>query len=163
MSMKKALYPGSFNPITKGHMSIISQASCIFDEIIISVLKNTNKPNEMFSIEENVELIKEIYKDNRKIKVITSKGASVDVAIENNCNMMIRGLRNLSDYNYEMELANINKDISDGKVNTVCFFSDIKYQFTSSTSVKEIFRLGKDISKYTDDLVINKMKQKLNK
>ncbi len=163
MEIKKALYPGSFDPITKGHMSVIEQATQVFDEVIIGVLTNSAKTNKVFTTEERVNVIKEIYKDNPKIKVISSEGASADIAIENNCKMIVRGLRNLSDYNYEMELSQVNKYISGNVVNTICFFADEKYQTTSSTIVREIFRLGKDISKYVDKRVIEKMKNKQRK
>ena len=106
---------------------------------------------------ERLEMIKEIYKNNPKIKVICDMGASVDIALINGCNAIIRGLRGLSDYDYEVQLAQINKDISNNKVNTICLFADKEYQFISSSMVKEIFNLNKDITKYVDQVVINKM------
>ena len=160
MNMKKVLYPGSFDPITKGHMNIIDQASKMFDEIIIAVMKNVNKKEYFFDYEERVNIIKELYKDNPNIKVMTATGATVDIALENNCCGIIRGLRSLTDYNYEVEMQQFNKEISDNKVNTVCFFADKEYQFISSSLVKEVFYLNKDISKYVDNLVINKMNEK---
>ena len=158
--MKRVLYPGSFDPITKGHMNIIDQASKMFDEIIIAVMKNVNKKEYFFNYEERVNIIKELYKDNPNIKVMTATGATVDIALENNCCGIIRGLRSLTDYNYEVEMQQFNKEISDNKVNTVCFFADKEYQFISSSLVKEVFYLNKDISKYVDNLVINKMNEK---
>lgn len=158
--MKKVLYPGSFDPITKGHMNIIDQASSMFDEIIIVVMKNINKKEYFFNYEERVNIIKELYKDNPNITVITGTGATVDIAIENNCCAIIRGLRSLTDYNYEVEMQQFNKEISNNKINTICFFADKEYQFISSSLVKEVFYLNKDISKYVDKLVINKMNEK---
>ena len=158
--MKKVLYPGSFDPITKGHMNIIDQASSMFDEIIIVVMKNINKKDYFFDYEERVNIIKELYKDNPNITVITGTGATVDIAIENNCCAIIRGLRSLTDYNYEVEMQQFNKEISNNKINTICFFADKEYQFISSSLVKEVFYLNKDISKYVDKLVINKMNEK---
>ena len=160
MIMKRVLYPGSFDPITKGHMNIIDQASNMFDEIIVVVMKNINKTNYFFNYEERVNIIKELYKDNKKIKVITGQGATVDIALENNCCGIIRGLRSLTDYNYEVEMQQFNKEISNNKINTVCFFADKEYQFISSSLVKEVYYLNKDISKYVDNLVINKMNEK---
>lgn len=158
--MKRVLYPGSFDPITKGHMNIIDQASRMFDEIIIVVMKNINKKEYFFDYEERVNIIKELYKDKENIKVITGTGATVDIAIENDCCGIIRGLRSLTDYNYEVEMQQFNKEISNNKINTVCFFADKKYQFISSSLVKEVFYLNKDISNYVDYLVIDKMNEK---
>ena len=158
--MKKVLYPGSFDPITKGHMNIIDQASSMFDEIIIVVMKNINKKEYFFNYEERVNIIKELYKDNPNITVITGTGATVDIAIENNCCAIIRGLRSLTDYNYEVEMQQFNKEISNNKINTICFFADKEYQFISSSLVKEVFYLNKDISRYVDKLVIDKMNEK---
>lgn len=158
--MKKVLYPGSFDPITKGHMNIIDQASSMFDEIIIVVMKNINKKEYFFDYEERVSIIRELYKDNPNITVITGTGATVDIAIENNCCAIIRGLRSLTDYNYEVEMQQFNKEISNNKINTICFFADKEYQFISSSLVKEVFYLNKDISRYVDKLVIDKMNEK---
>jgi len=158
--MKKVLYPGSFDPITKGHMNIIDQASSMFDEIIIVVMKNINKKEYFFDYEERVNIIRELYKDNPNITVITGTGATVDIAIENNCCAIIRGLRSLTDYNYEVEMQQFNKEISNNKINTICFFADKEYQFISSSLVKEVFYLNKDISRYVDKLVIDKMNEK---
>ena len=146
--MTKVLYPGSFDPITKGHMNIIEQASELFDEVIIAVMQNPSKKMGLFTLEERLEIIKELYQKMDNIKVIVASGAAVDVALFNNCSAIIRGLRSLSDYDYEVQLQQINKDISDNKVNTICLFADKEYQFISSSMVKEVFKLGKDISKY---------------
>lgn len=158
--MKKVLYPGSFDPITKGHMNIIDQASDLFDEVVVSVLINSNKKSSFFSSEERVKLIENIYKENKKVKVITAQGAAVDVAIDNDCLAIVRGLRGVTDFDYEISMQQVNKEISDYKVNTICFFADPNYQFLSSSMVKEVFMLGKDISKYVDDSVQKQMEVK---
>ena len=155
--MNKVLYPGSFDPITKGHMNIIEQASNLFDEVVIAILVNPSKKTSMFSLEERLEIIKKLYKDNNKIEVVSGTGAAVDIAILNECKAIIRGLRGLSDYDYEVQLAQINKDISNDQINTVCLFADKEYQFISSTMVKEVFNLNKDIDKYVDPIVKEKM------
>lgn len=158
--MKKVLYPGSFDPITKGHMNIIDQATKLFDNVVIAVMKNVNKKDSFFTVEERVEIIKELYKDNDKVIVITGCGATCDIALENNCSHIVRGLRSMTDYNYEVELNQFNKEISNNRVNTICFFADREYQFTSSSGVKEVYYLNKDISRYVDPLVIKKMNEK---
>ena len=155
--MSKVLYPGSFDPITKGHMNIINQASDLFDEVVVAILVNPSKKISMFSLEQRLEIIKEIFKDNDKIKIVSGSGAAVDIAILNECKAIIRGLRGLSDYDYEVQLAQINKDISNNEVNTICLFADKEYQFISSSMVKEVFNLGKDIDKYVDSVVKEKM------
>lgn len=155
--MTKVLYPGSFDPITKGHMNIIEQASNLFDEVVIAVLQNSNKKTNLFTLEERLEIIKELYKKMYNIKVVTGTGAAVDIALLNDCKAIIRGLRSLSDYDYEVGLQQINKDISDNKINTVCLFADREYQFISSSVVKEVFNLNKDISNYVNPLVEEKM------
>lgn len=156
--MTKVLYPGSFDPITKGHMNIIKQASSLFDEVYIAVLTNPAKKNYMFTLEERVEIINELYKDINNIKVVTGLISSVDIALLHDCKAIVRGLRGLSDYDYEVQLAEVNRDISDGKINTICLFADKEYQFISSSVVKEVFKLDKDISKYVPEEVNNKMK-----
>jgi len=158
--MTKVLYPGSFDPITKGHMDIIDKASKMFDEVIVAVLHNSNKKNCFFTIDERTNLIKDLYKDYDNIKVISSTKTCVDVALEYNLQIIIKGLRNTIDFEYEREMAEINKDISNNKINTMCLFSDKEYQFISSSIVKEIFHLDKDISKYVHPLVKERMESK---
>ena len=155
--MTRVLYPGSFDPITKGHMDIIWQASNLFDEVVVAVMQNYSKKISFFSIEERLEMIKYLYLDMSNIKVISGSGVTVDVAIQNECKAIIRGLRSLSDYDYEVQLQQMNKEISDNKVNTICLFADKEYQFVSSSMVKEVLNLDKDISRYVDPIVQEKM------
>lgn len=154
--MTKVLYPGSFDPITKGHMNIVSQASDLFDEVVIAVMQNPLKKG-LFTIEERVEIINELYEKMNNIKVISGSGAATDIALLYECKAIIRGLRSLSDYDYEVSLRQIYKDTSDNKINTLFFFADNEYQFVSSSMVKSVFDLGKDISKYVEPIVQNKM------
>lgn len=155
--MTKVLYPGSFDPITKGHMNIIEQASNLFDEVIVAVMQNPLKKTGLFTLEERVEIIKELYQKVDNVKVILGSGASVDVALLNECKAIIRGFRSLSDYDYEVQLQQLNKEISNNMVNTVCLFADKEYQFVSSSMVKEVLNFDKDISKYVDSVVKEKM------
>lgn len=155
--MTKVLYTGSFDPITKGHMNIIEQVSALFDEVIVAVLQNSAKQNSFFTIEERVEIIKELYDRVSNVKVVSGNGAAVDIAILHECKAIIRGIRGLSDYDYESQISQINRDISEGMVNTICLFADPKYQSISSSAVKEIFALNKDVSKYIDPHVKQKM------
>ena len=155
--MTKVLYPGSFDPMTKGHMNIVEQASDLFDEVIIAVMQNPLKKSGLFTLEERMEIIKELYKRMNNVRVISASGAAVDVALLNECKAIIRGLRSLSDYDYEVQLQQMNKEISNNKVNTICLFADKEYQFVSSSMVKEILNLDKDISKYVDPIVRERM------
>lgn len=158
--MLKVLYTGSFDPITKGHMNIIEQAGNLFDEVVVAVLQNNSKKNPMFTIEERIEMIKKLYQTCQNIKVITASGAAVDIATLYECKAIIRGLRGLTDFDYEIGMAQINKDISNHKINTICLFAENNYQNISSSMVKEVFSLGKPISKYVDPIVEEAMEQK---
>ncbi len=155
--MTKVLYPGSFDPITKGHMNIIEQASHLFDEVVIAVLQNPMKKSGLFTLEERVGIIQKLYSKMDNIKVVKGSGASVDIAMLYGCRAIIRGLRSLSDYDYEVQMQQINKEISNHQVNTVCLFADKEYQFISSSVVKEVLNLDKDISHYVDPYVAKRL------
>ena len=155
--MTRVLYPGSFDPITKGHMNIVEQASNLFDEVIIAVMQNPLKKSGLFTLEERMEIIKELYQRINNVRVISACGAAVDVALLHECKAIIRGLRSLSDYDYEVQLQQMNKEISNNKVNTICLFADKEYQFVSSSMVKEVLNLDKDISRYVDPIVQERM------
>lgn len=160
--MAIVLYPGSFDPITKGHMSIIKQATApkLFDKVVVAILHNPNKKACFFTIEEKLEMIKELYKNNPKVEVITSIKAAVDVAKEYNCQAIVRGIRGLSDLDEEKQLASFNRDLSRGKINTLCFFAEDRYQNYSSTAVREVYSLGKNYSKYVDPFIAQKMRDR---
>ena len=158
--MTKVLYPGSFDPITKGHMDIILQASNLFDEVVIAVMRNSQKKQEFFSFEERLEIINKIYESNDKVSVVSGSGASVDIALLYGCKAIVRGLRSLSDYDYEVQLAQINKEISNGQINTICLLADKSNQFISSSMIRELYFLDKDYSSYVDSSVVDAMKLK---
>lgn len=159
--MMKVLYPGSFDPITFGHMNIIEQSCDLFDEVIIAVMLNSQK-NSMFTLEERVELICNLYKNNPKVKVVSSSGATVDLAVQYDCKAIVRGLRSLSDFEYEIQLCQINKQLSKNKINTISLFADNNFENISSSMVKEILSLGKDVSEYVHPSVKEAMQKKLN-
>ena len=162
--MKKALYPGSFDPITYGHMDVVDQALKIFDKVIIVVMINNSKQQGMFTLEERKELIQDIYKYNPNIEVILvdNKVAAVDVALQNGCHTMVRGLRDLTDFAAEKQLAEINLIIGEQKVNTVALFANPKNTTISSTSVKELFSLGKSIDSFVHPQVKFAIENKVN-
>lgn len=158
--MKRVIYPGSFDPITKGHMNIVDQASELFDEVIIAIMSNPSKKAPFFTFEERLKLIQKLYEYNEKVKVVMGSGATVDLALLYECDAIVRGLRGLSDYDYEVQLRQLNKDFSDGNMNTIFLFADKDYQFISSTAVKEAFYLDKKIDSYVDPLVRDAMYEK---
>lgn len=163
--MKKALYPGSFDPITYGHMDVIEQALKVYDIVVIGVFVNSQKKPGMFDMNERAKMISEIYKDNGKVEVVTVDGniASVDVAEKNGCETMIRGLRDLTDFAEELKLAELNRSISDGKINTVAFFANPGKTTISSTAVKELSRLGKSIKSFVHPIVEKNMAIKMRR
>ena len=158
--MTKVLFTGSFDPITKGHMDIIEQASNLFDEVLIGILINPEKKNAFFSQKERLEIIREIYKKKKNINVISSTKLGVDLAKEKDCKIIIRGLRSILDFEYEYQLSLTNTDLSNDEVTTVCLFSKPEYQNISSSTVKQIFKLNRDISKYVNPYVEKKMNDK---
>ena len=158
--MTKVLYTGSFDPITRGHENVIKQASELFDDVIVAILKNPKKPNGFFTVEERLEILKKIYATCENIQVIIGSGAAVDVATLHKCKAIVRGLRGLTDFDYEIGMAGINKEISNGEINTICLFADNNYQNISSSMVKEVFTLGKPISRYVSPVVEEAMNEK---
>lgn len=161
--MNRVIYPGSFDPLTNGHINIIQQALELFDEVVVAVMANPHKKTSMFSLEQRTALISEYFSDYPNVKVVSATGAVVDTALKYDCKAIVRGLRSLSDYDYEVQLMQTNKDISNNQVNTICLFADREYQFVSSSMVKEVFLLGKDIHNYVPNNVLNAMNNIANK
>ena len=155
--MTKVLYPGSFDPITLGHMNIIEQAAYLYDEVIIAIMQNPMKRTHFFTMEERYEMISELYKHANNIDVVLGSGAAVDVALLHECKALIRGLRSENDLAEEMILNSANLRISDKKIRTALFLADEPYQFTSSTIVKEVLFLDKDVSHYLDPYINEKV------
>ena len=143
--MKRAVYTGSFDPITNGHMDIIRRASEIFDVLIVSVLNNKEK-TPLFSVEERVKILQEAVKDYPNVKVEFFSGLLVDYAREKNVHVVIRGLRAITDFEYELQNAQTNAKLSKGAVDTIFLTTSLEYAYLSSSSVKEIASFGGDIS-----------------
>ncbi len=160
--MKKVIYPGSFDPITKGHMNIIEQASTLFDKVYVAVMVNAKKNNSLFTIEERISMIKDIYEDNPKVEVITGLVTS-DLALEYGCVAIVKGLRSVTDFEYEIGMAHINKGISDGKINTISLFADKEYEYLSSSVVRELAYLNKDTEPYVAKEVAHQLVKKLGR
>ncbi|MBQ7582830.1 MAG: pantetheine-phosphate adenylyltransferase [Lachnospiraceae bacterium] len=159
--MKKAIYPGSFDPVTYGHLDIIQRASSIFDEITVSVLNNQGK-RPLFSIEERVNILKEVTKDLNNVKIDSFDGLLVDHAIKSGADVVIRGLRAITDFEYELQLAQTNRKLSE-KVDTVFLTTSLDYAYLSSSTVKEVASYGGDISKFVPQIVADKVYAKFQK
>lgn len=161
--MKIAVYPGTFDPITYGHIDIIKRASEIFDRVIVSVAENIHK-NPIFSISERVEIINEILKEMNlnNVEVDSFKGLLVDYLKNKNIKIIIRGLRVISDFDYEFSYASMNKKLWN-EIETLFLMTSENYSFVSSSLIKEVFLLGGDVSEYAPSIVIEKLKEKFKR
>ena len=143
--MKSALYPGSFDPVTYGHLDIIRRAANIFDELTVSVLNNSEK-SSLFSVDERVNMLKEVTKDLPNVKVDSFSGLTLQYAIDHDIQVLIRGLRAVTDFEYELQIAQTNRMFSEDRVDTMFLITSLEYACLSSSIVKEIARYGGDIS-----------------
>lgn len=150
--MKRAVYPGSFDPVTYGHLDVIKRASEIFDVLIVSVLNNKEK-SPLFSVEERVNILKEATKDFPNVQVDSFTGLLINYAAENNLHIAVRGLRAITDFEYELQIAQTNFMLSKGNLDTVFLTTRLEYAYLSSSSVKEIASFGGDISQCVPDFV----------
>lgn len=149
--MRIGVYPGSFDPVTNGHLDIIKRGSKLFDVLYVVVPSNIQK-NTLFSTEERMALLKEVTKDIDNIVIDSTSKLTVDYAKSVNATAMLRGLRMVSDFDYELQLATINKTL-DVNIETVFIMSSHEYSFLSSSSVKEIVKFGGDVSSFVPKVV----------
>jgi pantetheine-phosphate adenylyltransferase len=156
--MKIAIYPGSFDPITYGHLDILKNASGIFDKVIIAVAHNGAKTG-FLTTEERVKLIKESIKDMPNVEVDSFEGLTIEYAKKQGANVLIRGLRAVSDFEFEMQLSQTNSALCD-EIKTVFLTTKPKYNFISSSTIKEIWQNGGDISKFVPEAVYNYLSAK---
>ena len=157
--MKAAIYPGSFDPMTYGHLDIIRRAANIFDELTVSVLNNKVK-TPLFSVEERVKILQEAVKDIPNVKVEAFSGLLVDYAKAKDVHVVIRGLRAITDFEYELQTAQTNDVLSDGNVDSVFLTTSLEYAYLSSSAVKEIASFNGDISKCVPKFVANMVYEK---
>ena len=156
--MIKAVYPGSFDPITNGHLNIINRASKLYDELIVLVaISPAKKP--FFSIEEKVNMIKDSVKDLPNVKVDFYEGLVVDYASKNNVQVLVRGLRAVSDFEYECQLAAANRFINN-EIEMVFFMANSENNFISSSMIKEMALAGQDVSSLVPPMVTKYLKEK---
>lgn len=159
--MKRAIYPGSFDPVTLGHMDIISRASRVVDELIVAVLINSAK-KPLFSVEERVSMLEEITKDIPNVKVKSFDGLLVDYARNEKADFIIRGLRAVTDFEYELQIAQSNHIINP-QVDTLFLTTSLEYAYLSSTIVKEIASYGGDISQFVPEQLKERIYAKYKK
>jgi len=159
---KIAVYPGSFDPITNGHVDLINRGIKMFDELIILVAYNPNKPTFLFSVEERMEMISEVIKNFERVRVDSSPGLLVDYVKNIGANVIVRGLRALSDFEYEFQLALINRRLN-RDIETVFLMSGFKWFYTSSQIIKEAASLGGSVKGLVPECVNNKLLKKFGK
>ena len=157
--MLKAVYPGSFDPVTYGHLDIIERTCKIADEVIVGVLNNKGKM-PLFSVEERVKMLEEATRELPKVKIIPFEGLLVEFVKELNANMVIRGLRAITDFEYELQMSQTNHKLEPG-IETMFLTTSLEYSYLSSTIVKEVAAFGGDISQFVPEVVINRMKVKM--
>lgn len=159
MSKRRAIYPGSFDPVTHGHLDLIKRALSIFDEVIVVIAVNAEK-NTLFSTEERVNLMKRALKGYKRVRIDSLNGLTVDYAKKQKATTIIRGLRATSDFDYEFQMALTNRQLSK-KVDTVFLMPSESHLYLSSRLVKEIVALRGDVSQFVPKFVAEQLKKKL--
>ncbi|MCG0274658.1 MAG: pantetheine-phosphate adenylyltransferase [Thermosediminibacteraceae bacterium] len=156
--MNVAIYPGSFDPITNGHLDIIERSSRLFDRLIVAVLKNPNKKS-LFTVEERIEMIKGAVSHIKNVEVDHFSGLLVDFARKKNAKIIVKGLRAVSDFEYELQMALMNKKLY-GELETIFIMTNTKYSFLSSSIVKEVASLGGCVKDLVPPVVEEKLREK---
>lgn len=158
--MIRAIYPGSFDPVTLGHLDVICRSSRIVDELIVGVLNNNGK-NPLFTADERVEMLREVVKDLPNVRVTAFSGLLIDFANETDANIVVRGLRAITDFEYELQMSQTNH-IMNPKIDTIFFTTSLEYAYLSSSTVKEVAMFGGDISQFVPRIVSEAIKKKFS-
>lgn len=159
--MVRAIYPGTFDPITEGHLDIIKRAAKTFDELYVAIMLNPDK-KFTFTVEERLEMIKKCCKNIKNVKVVIGDGLTVDYAKKNKCKVIVRGIRAVSDYESELALATTNMTLDD-KIETIFFVSRPELSFLSSSIAKEVASFGGDINSFVPKEIQTDVKKRLKK
>ncbi len=157
--MFRAIYPGSFDPVTNGHLDIIERSAQIADELIVGVLNNKAK-TPLFSVEERVKMLKDVTKHLENVKVIPFEGLLVEFAKQVNAKAVVRGLRAITDFEYELQMAQTNHKL-EPDVETLFLTTSLEYSFLSSTTVKEVASFDGDISQFVPESIAKYVKEKI--
>jgi pantetheine-phosphate adenylyltransferase len=155
---KVAIYPGSFDPITYGHIDVVERALEIFDKVIIAIAENEEK-RPLFSVEERLQMVKTIFRDTPNVIVDSFKGLLVDYVAKTNAKVSLRGLRATSDFEYEFHMASMNRSLNT-HLDTLFMMTSKDYFFVSSRTIKEVARLGGGVEGLVPDLVVRRLKEK---
>lgn len=159
--MLRAIYPGSFDPVTFGHLDIIKRSSRLVDELIVGVLNN-NAKSPLFSVEERVRMLEEVTENIPKVKIVPFEGLLVEFARKMDARMVIRGLRAITDFEYELQMAQTNHKM-EPNIETAFLTTSLEYSYLSSSTVKEVAAFGGDISQFVPEIVIEKIQEKMIK
>lgn len=159
--MSSAIYPGSFDPVTLGHLDVIKRSAEMFDEVIIGVLNNTSK-TPLFSVKERVNMLSEVVLDIPNVRVESFGGLLIDFARQNGVKTIIRGLRAVTDFEYELQIAQSNRKVAP-EIDTVFLTTSIEYAYLSSSIVKEYARYGVDVTQFVPIEVVDRIKEKYNR
>jgi pantetheine-phosphate adenylyltransferase len=156
--MSNAIYPGSFDPPTNGHLDLVKRASMLFDKVIVGVLNNSAK-TPLFSVDERVNMLRRATEDLENVEVRAFSGLTVDFAIECDAKAIVRGLRAVTDYEYELQLAQTNRVLC-REIDSVFLTTSLEYAYLSSTIVKEVASYGEDITRFVPDFIAEAIKEK---
>ena len=159
--MLRAVYPGSFDPVTFGHLDIITRSAKLVDELIVGVLVN-NAKSPLFSVEERVKILEKTVENLPNVKVIPFEGLLVEFVRKMKAQMVVRGLRAITDFEYELQMAQTNHKL-EPEVETIFLTTSLDYSYLSSSTVKEVAAFGGDISQFVPHIVIERMQEKMDK
>ena len=159
--MLRAVYPGSFDPVTFGHLDIITRSAKLVDELIVGVLVN-NAKSPLFSVEERVKILEKTVENLPNVKVIPFEGLLVEFVRKMKAQMVVRGLRAITDFEYELQMAQTNHKL-EPEVETIFLTTSLDYSYLSSSTVKEVAAVGGDISQFVPHIVIERMQEKMDK
>ena len=157
--MKHAVYPGSFDPMTLGHLDVIERAAQMFDTLTVSVLNNMTK-SPLFSVEERVKILEEATSHLDNVKIDSFSGLLIDYCAKKDVHIVVRGLRAITDFEYELQIAQTNRKLSKGKVDTIFLTTSLEYAYLSSSAVKEIASFHGDISQCVPEFLVDRIHQK---
>ncbi len=157
--MLRAIYPGSFDPVTNGHLDVIKRSCKMVDELIVGVLNN-NAKMPLFSVEERVRMLEEVTKDIPNVRIFPFDGLLIDFAAKMEASVVIRGLRAITDFEYELQMSQTNHKLNPD-VETIFLTTSIEYSYLSSTTVKEIAFYGGDVTQFVPEAVVEKLEQKM--